>query len=60
MVNLNKKNLSLNIINHSSDLKRLPGLLLNNNKLKNLGWNVSTSFIDGIIKTLQLAADYKK
>jgi nucleoside-diphosphate-sugar epimerase len=31
---------------------RKPGLLLDNSKLKELGWTLSTSINDGIVKTL--------
>jgi nucleoside-diphosphate-sugar epimerase len=50
------KELSLNIKNISPDSKRLPGLILNNKKLKSLGWEVSTSFADGVKETLRQAA----
>lgn len=39
----------------SDIVKRRPGLLLNNSKLKDLGWNLSTSFEDGIIRTFESA-----
>ena len=47
------KNLTLEVKHNSLDSIRSPGLRLNNNKLKQLGWEVTTSFVEGIIKTLQ-------
>ena len=50
------KDLLVNIKNVSSDSKRLPGLILNNKKLKSLGWEVSSSFADGVTETLRQAS----
>lgn len=38
---------------HSEGNERKPGFKLNNSKLKNLGWSLSTSFNDGIMYTVK-------
>ncbi len=45
-----KKN--INLIIPDNKLRRKPGLLLNNEKLKNLGWKLIYSHNEGIIKTI--------
>ena len=40
------------IYNDCSKGKRKPGIILDNSKLKGLGWKLTTSFGDGIAKTL--------
>ncbi|MBT7901982.1 MAG: NAD(P)-dependent oxidoreductase [Candidatus Marinimicrobia bacterium] len=42
------------INNDFNKVKRQPGIILDNTKLKKLGWTLKTSFKDGIAKTLQL------
>ncbi|MPL93527.1 dTDP-glucose 4,6-dehydratase [bioreactor metagenome] len=39
---------------------RIPGIVLNNNKLKKLGWRLETSLEEGIIKTLRSYECLKK
>lgn len=43
----------ISVILKDNDSKRSPGLILNNKKLKSLGWNLEVSFREGIKKTIQ-------
>ena len=44
---------SINVIKPFHNEKRRPGLLLSNNKLKELGWKIDTPHKDGIKKTIE-------
>ena len=48
----NQKKISVIYDDIATDKRRPPGIILDNSKLKELGWNLSTDIVDGISKTL--------
>ena len=44
---------NISVILNETTSKRNPGLILDNGKLKELGWNVETDFREGIRKTIE-------
>lgn len=46
------ENKKLKVVYPSNEIERKDGLILNNSKLKALGWNLRTSLLEGIRKTM--------